>query len=220
MELGEIIRTARRSAGFTQEQAAEALGVSRQTLSNWERAKTYPDIVSVIRMSELYCVSLDQLLKEGTSMKQTYREFLEESTDSVRSSARKAKIIVVLAMAGIWALSMMSLGIVLAAAGADAAGYGLVVMWMVLPVIFFAGSCIIGRCDYFGRWKWLTAPGISLMYTLSACATAAMAQNMVSVQVIWPAFAKLPVGLMISLIGLAAGAAVRRWCARRTPSEC
>lgn len=45
MEIGAIIKKARNNAGLTQEQSAEALGVSRQTVSNWENAKSYPDII-------------------------------------------------------------------------------------------------------------------------------------------------------------------------------
>lgn len=63
MEIGTIIRNARNEASLTQEQAAESLGVSRQTISNWENNKSYPDIISVIKMSDLYSVSLDCLLK-------------------------------------------------------------------------------------------------------------------------------------------------------------
>ena len=64
MDIGKKLRDARNAAKLTQESAAESLGVSRQTVSNWETGKTYPDIVSVIRMSGLYSVSLDCLLKE------------------------------------------------------------------------------------------------------------------------------------------------------------
>ena len=53
MEIGTLIKAARKNSGLTQEQAAEALDVSRQTLSNWENGKTYPDIISVITMSDL-----------------------------------------------------------------------------------------------------------------------------------------------------------------------
>ncbi len=54
MDIGTKIRNARLNANLTQEQAAEFLGVSRQTISNWETEKTYPDIVSVVKMSDLY----------------------------------------------------------------------------------------------------------------------------------------------------------------------
>ena len=105
MEIGAMIRTARHKANLSQEQAAETLGVSRQTVSNWENGKSYPDILSVIRMSDLYSVSLDRLLKEEDSVKQTYKEYLEESTNVVKSNERKSKLILVL---GIWALSLIA----------------------------------------------------------------------------------------------------------------
>lgn len=41
-------------SGFTQEMVAEKINVSRQTISNWENEKSYPDIISVIELSSLY----------------------------------------------------------------------------------------------------------------------------------------------------------------------
>ena len=65
MEIGKKLKAARSRAGLTQEQVAEHLFVSRQTISNWENEKSYPDIVSVVRLSDLYSISLDELLKEA-----------------------------------------------------------------------------------------------------------------------------------------------------------
>ena len=61
MDINEKIKNARVQAHLTQEDAADKLGVSRQTMSNWENGKTYPDIVSVVKMSDIYHVSLDHL---------------------------------------------------------------------------------------------------------------------------------------------------------------
>ena len=63
MDIGSKIRNARNEAGCTQERAAEALGVSRQTVSNWENGQSYPDIQSVLLISEIFDVSVDNLLK-------------------------------------------------------------------------------------------------------------------------------------------------------------
>ena len=82
MELFEKLKAARAQAGLTQEQAAEALLVSRQTISNWETGKTYPDIVSIVKMSDLYGVSLDALLKEKEEVSD-YVRYLGESCDRV-----------------------------------------------------------------------------------------------------------------------------------------
>ena len=77
MEIGAKLRQARIAAGLTQEQTAEALGVSRQSISNWENEKNYPDIVSVVRLSDLYAVSLDALLNEEAPMSD-YLDYLEK----------------------------------------------------------------------------------------------------------------------------------------------
>lgn len=82
MEIGKKLREARVASGLTQEQVAEELHISRQTISNWENEKSYPDIASVVKMSDLYSVSLDDLLKGDMKM----LEHLEESTDVVRSN--------------------------------------------------------------------------------------------------------------------------------------
>lgn len=84
MEIGKKLREARASAKLTQEQVAERLFVSRQTVSNWENERTYPDIISVVKLSDLYSVSLDELLKGDTKM----LEHLEESTDLVKSNKK------------------------------------------------------------------------------------------------------------------------------------
>ena len=207
MEIGTIIRNARNEAKLSQEQAAEALGVSRQTISNWENRKSYPDIISVIRMSDLYSVSLDHLLKEESSMKQTYKEYLEESTNVVKSNERKSKLVLVLTALGIWALSLITF--LLVYKGVDSNGYGIAVTWAVLPVTFFVASYIIGKRDWFGKLKWLAAPIFSVMYSLSGYATSVTADNMVIKSVIWPDFAKLPIGLVISLAGIVVGIVIK-----------
>ena len=84
MEIGKKLKEARLGAKLTQEQVAERLFVSRQTISNWENEKSYPDIVSVVRLSDLYSISLDELLKGDIKM----LEHLEESTDVVKSNQK------------------------------------------------------------------------------------------------------------------------------------
>lgn len=84
MEIGKKLKNARIEAGLTQEKAAEKIDVSRQTISNWENEKPYPDIISVIALSDLYSVSLDELLKGDQKM----AEHLEESTNVVKSNKK------------------------------------------------------------------------------------------------------------------------------------
>ena len=84
MEIGKKLKNARMEAGLTQEKAAEEIDVSRQTISNWENEKSYPDIISVIALSDLYSVSLDELLKGDQKM----TEHLAESTNVVKSNKK------------------------------------------------------------------------------------------------------------------------------------
>lgn len=63
MELSSQIRKHRTAQNLSQEQLADMLYVSRQTISNWENQKSYPDIHSLLMMSTLFDVSVDQLIK-------------------------------------------------------------------------------------------------------------------------------------------------------------
>ena len=61
MEIGKKLKEARINSGLTQEQVAEDIKVTRQTISNWENERSYPDIMNVIDLSNLYSLSLDDL---------------------------------------------------------------------------------------------------------------------------------------------------------------
>ncbi len=63
MDIGNQIKTRREAMGLSQEQLAEKLYVSRQTISNWERDKTYPDVQSLLMLSILFDTSIDTLVK-------------------------------------------------------------------------------------------------------------------------------------------------------------
>ena len=63
MNLGSQIKRYRNELHLSQEELAEKIFVSRQSVSNWENDKTYPDIKSLLLLSELFSVSLDTLIK-------------------------------------------------------------------------------------------------------------------------------------------------------------
>lgn len=84
MEVGSKLKKARIDSKLTQEKVAEEIQVSRQTISNWENEKSYPDIISVIKLSDLYNISLDELLKGDSNM----IKHLEESTNIVSSNKK------------------------------------------------------------------------------------------------------------------------------------
>ena len=63
MELGNKIKYYRGEKEFSQEELAERVYVSRQTISNWENNKSYPDINSIVLLSEIFEISIDYLIK-------------------------------------------------------------------------------------------------------------------------------------------------------------
>ena len=63
MELSKTIKRLRTEKGWSQETLAEKAYVSRQTISNWENEKNYPDVHSLLILSDLFGVSLDELIK-------------------------------------------------------------------------------------------------------------------------------------------------------------
>ena len=63
MEIGKQIKKYRTEMKFSQDQLSEKIFVSRQTISNWENNKNYPDVKSLLLLSSLFNVSLDILIK-------------------------------------------------------------------------------------------------------------------------------------------------------------
>lgn len=63
MELGKQIKKYRQEAHLSQDELANRIYVSRQTISNWENDKSYPDVNSLVLLSEIFQISLDKLIK-------------------------------------------------------------------------------------------------------------------------------------------------------------
>jgi transcriptional regulator with XRE-family HTH domain len=207
MDIGIKMKNARQSAQLTQEQVADELGVSRQTISNWENGKTYPDIVSVVKMSELYNISLDLLLKEEKPMS-SYLDYLDESTNVVKSKRNLAQLILVITYVVIWAFSLIVFW--LFTSGSDAMAYSLMFLWILLPVTTFIISLLIGKNNYWGKWKWSSALVFGVMYMLAEYGTFNMANMYAFDKVNLPRLEMLLIGDMISLIGLGIGTLIHK----------
>ena len=70
MSLGEQLKKLRESKGFSQEDVAKKIGVTRQAVYKWENDKSYPDIDNLILLSEMYNVTLDELIKGNQNIKE------------------------------------------------------------------------------------------------------------------------------------------------------
>ena len=88
MILADKIIALRRRRGWSQEELADRIGVSRQAVSKWESSQSIPDIEKILQLSELFEVSTDYLLKDEAGEERTAEE--AESTPERRISVDEA----------------------------------------------------------------------------------------------------------------------------------
>ena len=205
MDIGGKIKKSRTDAKITQEQAAQALGISRQTISNWENERSYPDIVSVLKMSDLYSVSLDYLLKGEGPMKD-YLDYIEESTNTVKSKTRLSKLLVVLSYLVIWAFNIMASWRFSAGSITEAQAGG--AQWIMLPAVTIILSLLIGKNNYWGKYKWLAPIGFGLMFMLSVYASYGMRESLIFNRVDLQTLSFFFIGMIASMIGMVLGHAL------------
>ena len=83
MSLGNSLFNARKKSGLSQEEVAEKLGISRQTVSKWELDETLPDIRQSKKLSVLYHVTLDELVDFDTKVKEI-EEVIENTSEETQ----------------------------------------------------------------------------------------------------------------------------------------
>lgn len=104
MELGKQIKMYRLENKFSQEELANRIYVSRQTISNWENDKSYPDINSLVLLSEVFKVSLDKLIKGDVEiMKDVIRK---EEVDKMKRYGRIYSIMLIVTVVSVVPLNM------------------------------------------------------------------------------------------------------------------
>lgn len=93
MELAKRLKQLRKQNGFSQEQLAEVLGVSRQSISKWESELSVPEIDKIVQLSDIYGVTIDYLLK-GTNPSFLKHETFYEDTDMKQPKKKYNPIII------------------------------------------------------------------------------------------------------------------------------
>ena len=117
MTLGEKIARQRKELNYTQEQLADILGVSRQSISKWESDIAYPETDKLIELGKLFDCSMDYLLKEETTEKdgvQTsgFTEKVEEISRKVMTEKNKVKAKKILKIIGIILAVVLTIDII------------------------------------------------------------------------------------------------------------
>ena len=128
MEISEKLKEARQSTGMTQDQIAEKILVSRVTVSNWENGKSLPDIVSLISLSDLYGISLDELVKGDSKMMEKVKKDVKDADNNKRLI--KVTAIMVIAVLLVYGISII--------VGGDFKDFCEAAVWWVLIAIGLA----------------------------------------------------------------------------------
>lgn len=102
MKIGETITTIRKNKNLSQEEFAEILNVSRQTISNWENEKSYPDLAIIVEISDKLDISLDRILKED-------KKIVNEIDKRIKMNKNLKMILAIIII--IFCFSMIILGV-------------------------------------------------------------------------------------------------------------
>ena len=87
MDLNERLYELRKSNNWSQEELAEKMEVSRQTVSKWENGSAIPELNKLVKLSEIYKITLDELVKETTT---------EEKNENTRNKNNMKKILIIM----------------------------------------------------------------------------------------------------------------------------
>ena len=93
IEIANRLQKLRKEKGFSQEELADALGISRQAVSKWERAEASPDTDNLICLAKLYNVSLDSLLDTDETIEELKEEQKEKTEEkNFEEEVKKEKV--------------------------------------------------------------------------------------------------------------------------------
>ena len=169
MSFGENLQFYRAREGLTQEELAERLNVSRQSVSKWESAQSMPDIDKILQLSSLFSVTTDCLLKDGQDDPQPAaaqtpsplpRVTLTQAEDYLtRAQANAPQMALATALCIVSPIPLLALGTVreLGLLGLDdnlAGGLGMIALLVLVAIGCLCCLCSAARrCGNMSFWK-------------------------------------------------------------------
>ena len=106
-----------------------------------------------------------------------FLDYIEESTNTVKSKTRLSKLLVVLSYLVIWAFNIMASWRFSAGSITEAQAGG--AQWIMLPAATIVLSLLIGKNNYWGKYKWLAPIGFGLMFMISVYASYGMRESLI-----------------------------------------
>lgn len=145
MEIGNRLKGHREQLGISQEELAARIFVTRQTISNWETNRTYPDLHSLLLLSEQFGTSMDALVK-GDLVKMG-----EKVEDGWKKMSRLAAIAWGMTGAGLVALAVGLVAPTAQSSVVPALSEGGVLGFTVLLLLWGGGMALMGRVERMKR---------------------------------------------------------------------
>ena len=99
MQLGQTIAKIRKENDLTQEDFAQKFNVTRQTVSNWENEKSYPDLLTLVKISDEFDCSLDVMLKENNAMTEDMNKKIKYGEESALLGGVSSVFLFIIAIA-------------------------------------------------------------------------------------------------------------------------
>lgn len=146
-----------------------------------------------------------------------YLEYLDESTNVVKSKNKLAKLILIISYLAIWAFALITFWFF--TDSSDAMGYGVMFLWVLFPVTTFVLSLLIGKNNYWGKLKWISAVVFGVMYMLAEYATFSAANMTTFGNINAPEWGMILGGGIVSAIGLAIGVGMKQMKQRKKTKD-
>lgn len=137
-------------------------------------------------------------------MKQTYHEFLEESTNTVKAKNNLSRIIILSTYFVVWMIAMILFWNI---TGNMTNELDIVLRWILLPILLFVGTVAVAKNDYFGKRKWLCVVGAAITFLTVPYTQYVIMHDAetVTFTFIFPNITYMEVGILISVCGLGTG---------------
>lgn len=206
MDIGNNIRLARICAGLTQEQAAERLLVSRQTISNWENNKTIPDALQVQSICSEYGVSAEWLINDKVVAEQE-SQLDNPEAEPFSLGANTLKFLTI-GYLGCWILCVLCFWLG-GSSGAFALFYALLVLRILFPVATFVASVLLGFLNCYPLYRIFYIFGFGLMHSLLPYFTYSFANTILSGNFHALDMEQFFFGLCLSAVGILFGWIIR-----------
>lgn len=131
-----------------------------------------------------------------------------ENANVLKSKTRATKLALIISYLAIWIFAVTFFWFF--TDGSDAMGYGIIFFWILLPVTTFILSILIGKNDYWGKLKWLSAAVFGVMYMLGEYATFSAANMKAFGNTNSPEWCMILYGGLLSAAGLGIGVLIKQ----------